>query len=638
MDFIRLLIATTFFTVSAILPFYVVSYVHLFIAARKYRKPVAHRPSEWPTVSVHLPIYNEKHVVKRLIEAVCSLDYPREKLEIVVVDDSDDETSRMCEEVVGEKRLLGFNIRYLRRLGREGYKAGALQYALEKSTGEFVAVFDADFIPPPDFLKKTIPYFKEANIGLVQARWGHLNRTYSPLTMAQALSLDLHFTVEQRGRFAAGYFLNFNGTAGVWRRECIVDAGGWRPSLAEDLDLSYRAQMSGWRIVYLEDVEAPAELPIMMKAVRRQQYRWAYGAIQTARRYLLQLVVSKNHFTAKLHALVHLTRHMAQLLFTAQVLMLPWVAHIVQPTGLELMVFWITLYPLLITVTLLLQSNAAHHRSVTAFLKEVFMLFLWGMGTSVNNSVAVIHALLSREKVFERTPKFGIVGRTGSWRTSSYARIKDHYVMVDLAVAAYTLSTTIYLFYSGMYSFMLVSGLFTAAVLYNVFVSVTQGEGAVRNFYMGSKTLLAAIAMLAVFTISLIYPFTTYFFTVEKAYSSLDIASRSIEPGLVVEELDKATTLLDLGGNPVWPFPTARTDLGLIRRDLQMLKQRVREAGPQDLETYHAVLEDVRTSLREVGRQLRALQPFLWVSPTTLAISLSSILAAYYFLVRRSHA
>jgi cellulose synthase/poly-beta-1,6-N-acetylglucosamine synthase-like glycosyltransferase len=315
--------------------------VHLFIAARKYRKPIAHRPSEWPTVSVHLPIYNEKHVVKRLIEAVCSLDYPREKLEIVVVDDSDDETSRMCEEVVGEKRLLGFNIRYLRRLGREGYKAGALQYALEKSTGEFVAVFDADFIPPPDFLKKTIPYFKEANIGLVQARWGHLNRTYSPLTMAQALSLDLHFTVEQRGRFAAGYFLNFNGTAGVWRRECIVDAGGWRTSLAEDLDLSYRAQMSGWRIVYLEDVEAPAELPIMMKAVRRQQYRWAYGAIQTARRYLLQLVVSKNHFTAKLHALVHLTRHMAQLLFTAQVLMLPWVAHIVQPTGLELMVFWI---------------------------------------------------------------------------------------------------------------------------------------------------------------------------------------------------------------------------------------------------------------------------------------------------------
>jgi cellulose synthase/poly-beta-1,6-N-acetylglucosamine synthase-like glycosyltransferase len=261
MDFLRLLIATTFFTVSAILPFYVVSYVHLFIAARKYRKPVAHRPSEWPTVSVHLPIYNEKHVVKRLIEAVCSLDYPREKLEIVVVDDSDDETSRMCEEVVGEKRLLGFNIRYLRRLGREGYKAGALQYALEKSTGEFVAVFDADFIPPPDFLKKTIPYFKEANIGLVQARWGHLNRMYSPLTMAQALSLDLHFTVEQRGRFAAGYFLNFNGTAGVWRRECIVDAGGWRTSLAEDLDLSYRAQMSGWRIVYLEDVEAPAGAP-----------------------------------------------------------------------------------------------------------------------------------------------------------------------------------------------------------------------------------------------------------------------------------------------------------------------------------------------------------------------------------------
>jgi hypothetical protein len=260
------------------------------------------------------------------------------------------------------------------------------------------------------------------------------------------------------------------------------------------------------------------------------------------------------------------------------------------------------------------------------------------MGTSVNNSVAVIHALLSREKVFERTPKFGIVGRTGSWRTSSYARIKDHYVMVELAVAAYTLSTTIYLFYSGMYSFMLVSGLFAAAVLYNVFVSVTQGEGAVRNFYMGSKTLLAAIAMLAVFTISLIYPFTTYFFTVEKAYSSLDIASRSIEPGLVVEELDKATTLLDLGGNPVWPFPTARTDLGLIRRDLQMLKQRVREAGPQDLETYHAVLEDVRASLKEVRRQLRALQPFLWVSPTTLAISLSSILAAYYFLVRRSHA
>jgi len=638
MDFLRLLVAATFFTISAVLPFYVVVYVHLFTQSRKYRTPAAQSPADWPTVSVHLPLYNEKHMVKRLIEAVCSLDYPREKLEIVVVDDSTDETSTICEEVVGEKKLQGFNIRHLRRPSRAGYKAGALQHALENSSGEFVAIFDADFIPPPDFLKKTLPYFTEAVVGLVQARWGHLNRIYSPLTAAQALSLDLHFAVEQRGRFAAGYFLNFNGTAGVWRRECIVDAGGWKPSLAEDLDLSYRAQLRGWRIIYLEDVEAPAELPIMMKAVRRQQYRWAYGAIQTARRYLLQLAASRNILSVKLHALAHLTRHMAQLLFTAQVLMLPWAAHIVRPTGLELMVFWITLYPLLVTVTLLLQSKEAGRRSILAFLKEVFMLFLWGMGTSVNNSLAVIHAMLSREQVFERTPKFGIVGRDGSWRTSSYARINDQYIAIDLAVSAYTFISTIHLFYTGLYSFMIVSGLFTASVLYVVLVSVAQQESGLSRHTIRNKISLAAVAMLAVSTISLTYPFTAYFFTVEKAYSSLFVAIRSIEPNLVVEEIDRAYKLLDLGENPVWLFPTARTDLQLIRRDLLSLKQRVQEVGVQDLETYHSVLKDVKTALSEVGRQLRALQPFIWVSPATLAIFLSSCLAASYLMVRKSHA
>ncbi|MDJ0270826.1 MAG: glycosyltransferase, partial [Aigarchaeota archaeon] len=306
MSFLHFTVTVIFFAISSILPLYTLAYFHLIFSARKYRKSSTKSLDDYPVVTVQLPIYNERYVVGRLLESVCMLDYPRDKLQIIVVDDSDDETAEICGKLVEHYRSLGYWIMHLRRGSRAGYKAGALQEALKHSRGEFIAIFDADFAPPRDFLKKALQHFTSDDIGLVQARWGHLNRDYSALTAAQALSLDLHFKIEQAGRNASGLFINFNGTAGVWRKKCIEDSGGWLPSLAEDLDLSYRAQLRGWRLVYIDDLEAPAELPVQMNASRRQQYRWAFGSFQTALRYVPEILAAKISALTKIHAVIHL--------------------------------------------------------------------------------------------------------------------------------------------------------------------------------------------------------------------------------------------------------------------------------------------------------------------------------------------
>src|ERR671930_1944350 len=264
-------------------------------------------PAEWPSVTVQLPLYNERYVARRVLEAVGRLDYPRDRLEIQVLDDSTDDTRVIVAEAASQLRARGLTVVHLHRRERTGFKAGALAAGLKEARGEFLAIFDADAVPEPDFLRKTIPHFTEAWLAVVQTRWGHLNREFSLLTVAQALGIDGHFAVEQSARFWGNLLLNFNGTAGVWRKAAIEDAGGWtHDTLTEDLDLSYRAQLRGWRIVYVSNLIAPAEVPVEMNAFKSQQHRWAKGSIQTARKLLPEIVKAPLPLWTKYQAFVHL--------------------------------------------------------------------------------------------------------------------------------------------------------------------------------------------------------------------------------------------------------------------------------------------------------------------------------------------
>jgi cellulose synthase/poly-beta-1,6-N-acetylglucosamine synthase-like glycosyltransferase len=285
-----------------------------------------------PRVTVQLPIFNEMYVADRLISTVCEMDYPRELLEIQVLDDSTDETTEIAELAVRRHASRGFDIRYMHRVDRRGYKAGALEAGMSESTGEFVVIFDADFIPPRDFLKKTLPYFaSDPKIGMVQARWGHINQDYSLLTKIQAILLDAHFVLEHGGRNRAGCFFNFNGTAGVWRREAISSAGGWQhDTLTEDLDLSYRAQLAGWRFLFLPDVVSPAEVPVEMNSFKSQQHRWAKGSIQTCMKLLPRILRSRQPLSVKAEAFFHLSANFNYLLMSLlSLLMFPamWVRY-----------------------------------------------------------------------------------------------------------------------------------------------------------------------------------------------------------------------------------------------------------------------------------------------------------------------
>ncbi|NIO72790.1 MAG: glycosyltransferase, partial [Anaerolineae bacterium] len=294
----------------------------LYLRHRHDPIPVPSPPDEWPHVTVQLPIYNELHTVERLLNAAAGLDYPRDRLEIQVLDDSTDATSRVAARTVALLRRQGIDVIHISRPDRTGFKAGALAAGLAEAKGELIAIFDADFLPPPDFLQRVVPHFADPIVGCVQTRWGHLNRDYSLFTQAQALGVDGHFVVEQTARSRAGLFINFNGTAGIWRRTCIGDAGGWQgDTLTEDLDLSYRAQLRGWQIGYVPDVVVPAELPAQISGFKRQQARWAQGSIQTALKLLGPLLRSDQPWSVKLEGVVHLTGYLVHPLMLLVVLL-----------------------------------------------------------------------------------------------------------------------------------------------------------------------------------------------------------------------------------------------------------------------------------------------------------------------------
>ncbi len=384
------------------------------------------RRTAWPTVTVQLPLYNERYVAARALSAVANLDYPSSRLEIQVLDDSDDETSERVASVVAKLRADGVRIHHLQRTDRVGFKAGALAAGLAKAKGELIALFDADFVPRPDFLKKVVTDFDDPAVGMVQARWGHLNENHSLLTRAQALQLDAHFTVEHGVRAARGYFFNFNGTAGVWRRRAIEDAGGWlADTLTEDLDLSYRAQLCGWRFAYRDDVEVSAELPVEMAAYRLQQQRWAHGGAQTARKLLPSILGASLPGGVKREAAWHLLIHFAYPLLVVVTLAGLAVGLLAE----NLAVRWVLAVDgALLTVAMgslsYFYGVTAQARGGPAWWKRVALvpvIMALGAGISLSQTVAVTKGLSGHRTPFQRTPKYRLAGGMDrSWRNAAY--------------------------------------------------------------------------------------------------------------------------------------------------------------------------------------------------------------------------
>ena len=390
-------------------------------------------PEEVPFVTVQLPVFNEMYVMERLLDNIAKLDYPKDKLEIQVLDDSTDETIHTTKAHVEKLAAEGLDIKHITRENRVGFKAGALKEGLEIAKGEFIAIFDADFLPQPNWLKRTVPYFKNEEIGVVQTRWGHINRNYSLLTRIQAFALDAHFTLEQVGRNSKGHFINFNGTAGVWRKTCIIDAGNWEgDTLTEDLDLSYRAQLKNWKFKYLEDVETPAELPIVISAARSQQFRWNKGGAENFRKMLWRVIKSDNiSAKTKVHGLLHLLNSSMFLsIFVVAVLSIPMLyikneyAHL--RDYFYVMSFFIMSTIIFFVCYWFMYRNiyGSGFKKFFGYIGMFFTFFSIAMGFSLHNSIAVIEGHVGKKSEFVRTPKFNIKKFKDNWKNNKYLRKK----------------------------------------------------------------------------------------------------------------------------------------------------------------------------------------------------------------------
>src|SRR5947207_6702099 len=409
-------LATYFFVVIILAVYGWHRYYLVYVYMRnRDKEPKATTPLDpMPVVTIQLPLYNEMYVADRLIEAVCAIDYPRELLEIQVLDDSTDEACSVAELAVRRFAAQGIDIKYLRRTNRVGFKAGALEEGLKTARGEYIAIFDADFIPTPDFLVRLMPHFVDPGVGMVQARWGHINQDYSLLTKIQSILLDGHFVLEHGGRNRAGHFFNFNGTAGIWRRVVIADAGGWQhDTLTEDLDLSYRAQLRGWRFVFVSDVIAPAEVPVEMNAFKSQQHRWAKGSVQTCRKLLPQILRANVPLGVKIEAFFHLTANFNYILMCIlSVLIFPSMVIRYNMGWYEMMLIDVPLFfaATFSVCNFYMICQREIHRDWRARIQYLPFLMSIGIGLSINNTRAVVEALLDTHSEFARTPKYRIEG------------------------------------------------------------------------------------------------------------------------------------------------------------------------------------------------------------------------------------
>jgi len=429
-----------------------------------------------PRVTIQLPMYNEMYVAERLIDAVVKMDYPRELLEIQVLDDSTDETVAIASRRVMQYKDQGLDISYIHRENRKGYKAGALEEGMKAAKGEFIAVFDADFIPHKHFLMNTIHFFTSEKTAMVQMRWSHLNRNFSLMTTLQSIFLDGHFMIEHTARNRSGRFFNFNGTAGIWRKAAIIDGGGWQhDTLTEDLDLSYRTQMKGWQFIYLPDYSVPAELPVDIVAFKAQQFRWAKGSIQTAKKLLPKIVKAPLPLKVKVEAFFHLAANMAYILMVPlSVSILPVVLIRKDLNWGQMFVYDVPLF-LMATASVsafYIVSQKELYSNWTTTFKYLPLLMGLGIGLSVNNSLAVLEALRNKESEFVRTPKFGIEKKNDSWGTKKYKGNKKLLIpMVELALGFYFTAAVITCINEGIWLTLPFLMLFQYGYLYISFLS-----------------------------------------------------------------------------------------------------------------------------------------------------------------------
>ncbi len=460
------IIIISIYTIALILIFmYSLAQLNLLFNYLKARKNTdtcelfdLNNPEETPYVTIQLPVYNELYVMERLLSNIAEIEYPRDKLEIQVLDDSTDESFETTAKQIQELQRTGLDIVHISRKIRTGFKAGALKEGLSTAKGDFIAIFDADFLPKKNWLLRTIPYFKNPEIGVVQTRWGHLNRKYSLLTRVQAFALDAHFTLEQVGRNSKGHFINFNGTAGIWRKECILDAGNWEgDTLTEDLDLSYRAQLKKWKFKYLEDVETPAELPVAISAARSQQFRWNKGGAENFQKMMWKIIKNKDiPLKTKIHGLLHLLNSTMFLnILIVAILSIPMLYIKNEYEHLKmyfLAMSFFVISTLIFFICYWFTFKYIYGGGFKQFLKYIglfFTFFSVAMGFSLHNSIAVIEGHMGKKSDFIRTPKFNINSIKDNWKDNKYItkNISPNVILEGLL--------TIY-FAFGMYSAFIV--------------------------------------------------------------------------------------------------------------------------------------------------------------------------------------
>jgi cellulose synthase/poly-beta-1,6-N-acetylglucosamine synthase-like glycosyltransferase len=483
-DLLLIPVAIVYLAVLGSLFLYGINFFYLtFVTLRRRRDAIPQTPplKKYPLVTVQLPIYNEMYVAERLIKAAAAIDYPKEKLEIQVLDDSTDETVQIVANLVNRLRKQGLNIAHLHRKDREGYKAGALKQGFEQARGEFFALFDADFVPTRDFLQQTLPHFENPEVAFVQTRWSHTNTDFSFLTFLQSLAIDAHFVVEQFGRSQAGYWFNFNGTAGVWRKRAIEEAGGWTgDTLTEDLDLSYRAFLKGWKAIYLRHAKVPAELPITFNAFRRQQHRWARGSLECAIKLLPKVWASNNPLRIKAEATFHLLGYGVHLLLFALTLLYPLIVllslrfpNLISLFGIALAFNFTAFAPTLFFIAAQQQLGKKWYKMLPVLL----FISAFGAGMMINTVRAALQILQRKSSVFERTPKFGVTGKAQGWSVGNYQLKLDKIVYWELLFGLLNAGTVILglrfgnpfiSFYAAMFGF----GLFFTSI-YTIIQTIT---------------------------------------------------------------------------------------------------------------------------------------------------------------------